>query len=150
MHNLRVVHRDVTASNVFLTSAEDAKLGDFGVSKVMSSVTSGQTLCGTPPYMCPEVLKGGGAAGGRRWALGVIYQLLCLRCPFVVPEGVLRRADAADLDLRRHLVALTAAALDGSGYPAEPAARVGARGLLHPTPDLRFPSPSCSALPVLP
>ena len=154
MHNLRVVHRDVTASNVFLTSAEDAKLGDFGVSKVMSSVTSGQTLCGTPSYMCPEVLKGEGCGpAGDVWALGVIlYQLLCLRCPFVVPEGAYYVALMQQIStFDGTFDAPTAAALDGSGHPAELRELASGRGLLHPTPDLRFPlAELLERFPVLP
>ena len=89
MHERRVVHRDVKASNIFLSNdLTTTKLGDFGISKVMTSVSSaGHTVCGTPSYMCPEVLRGEGCGPpGDVWALGVVlFQLLALRVPFKPP-----------------------------------------------------------------
>ncbi|KAL4338419.1 hypothetical protein AHAS_Ahas12G0208300 [Arachis hypogaea] len=51
-----IVHRDVTSTNVLLTSNLEACLLDFGTAKLLSSDSSNQTLlAGTPGYVAPEL-----------------------------------------------------------------------------------------------
>jgi NIMA (never in mitosis gene a)-related kinase len=63
LHHHRVLHRDIKSENIFL-SKPDARgkiqvlLGDFGVSRVLeNSGQQAQTMCGTPYYMSPELVK---------------------------------------------------------------------------------------------
>ena len=61
-HNPQVVHRDLTAKNVLLTSSFVAKITDFGNSRIVN-LQPGQLaqtmsrLPGTPLYMPPEALS---------------------------------------------------------------------------------------------
>ena len=49
-HEKRLLHRDLKPENIFLTRSGDVKIGDFGISKVLSTTTAlAQTKCGTVP-----------------------------------------------------------------------------------------------------
>ncbi|XP_016472293.2 L-type lectin-domain containing receptor kinase IX.1-like [Nicotiana tabacum] len=59
-----VVHRDVKASNVMLDSNFNAKLGDFGLARLVDHEKGSQTtmLAGTVGYMAPECVMNGKAS----------------------------------------------------------------------------------------
>ena len=64
---------------------QDAKLGDFGISKVMDgTMAEAGTVVGTPAYLAPEICQN--VPYGSRidiWSLGtVLYELLSLKHPF--------------------------------------------------------------------
>ena len=53
-----IVHRDLTAANILLTSDNQAKIADLGVSRIVGRSPSQLTKTpGTLPYMPPEALK---------------------------------------------------------------------------------------------
>lgn len=56
MHAQGVVHRDIKPENIMLTSSDEIKLIDFGLSKRMSHNVKLHTMAGTPYYIAPEVL----------------------------------------------------------------------------------------------
>ncbi|EEF44093.1 kinase, putative [Ricinus communis] len=56
-----VLHRDIKSSNIMLDSSFDAKLGDFGLARLVDHAKGAQTtvLAGTMGYMAPECFTSG-------------------------------------------------------------------------------------------
>ena len=81
-----VLHCDVKSPNVLVSSDWHGKLGDFGISRLMSSQTSlANTQVGTPYYLSPELIIGQDGYDGRAdvWSLGIIlYELLAFIRPY--------------------------------------------------------------------
>jgi serine/threonine protein kinase len=60
-HKRGVIHQDIKADNIFITTEGDLKIGDFGLARLLvgrvhyNSATKGM---GTPAYMSPELCRG--------------------------------------------------------------------------------------------
>lgn len=53
----KIIHRDLKAQNIFLTSDKIIKIGDFGVSRVLEkTVMNARTVVGSPYYLSPEII----------------------------------------------------------------------------------------------
>ncbi len=86
IHGNGIVHRDIKAQNIKLTSGKKVKLLDFGIAKDDASLrlTRADGVIGTPTYLAPEQLAGKGAGPHTDiWALGVLlYEMLTGSAPF--------------------------------------------------------------------
>jgi len=90
-HANGIVHRDLKPENLFLAIDADGqeclKVLDFGIARSHSrpALTGGRVGLGSPGYMSPEQVGGGGPIDARSdiWALGVVmYELLAHRAAF--------------------------------------------------------------------
>lgn len=80
------MHRDIKASNIYLTKEGVAKIGDFGISKILEHTNDvASTVVGTPYYMSPEVCQNQPYSNKSDiWSLGcLLYEMCNFRFPFI-------------------------------------------------------------------
>ena len=78
LHNNNIIHRDLKPQNILVTQDDRLKISDFGFAKSYSpDLDLQQTMCGSPLYMAPEILKQQRYTDSADlWSIGVImYEL---------------------------------------------------------------------------
>lgn len=99
MHSRGVAHRDIKPENMLLTANGELKIADFGMATLFEyqgKRKNAITLCGSPPYVAPEVLscskQGSSEAKGYKadmadiWSCGVVlFVLLAGNTPWARP-----------------------------------------------------------------
>ena len=93
IHSAGIIHRDIKPENILKVNGK-WKLSDFGLSKIMGSMsTSTSGLKGTPQYMAPEQVskKTFGDIDARTdvWQMGIIlYEVLMGKPPYSAEDYV--------------------------------------------------------------
>ena len=86
LHHMKpiIIHRDIKPENVLLGEGLIAKLTDFGWSNYMQEDEKRQTVCGTPIYLAPEIIKEEGHDEKVDiWCIGVLlFELITGNVPF--------------------------------------------------------------------
>ncbi|KAF9950979.1 hypothetical protein BGZ72_007459 [Mortierella alpina] len=86
LHERGVVHRDLKPENILVMDKEamTVKISDFGLAKMIGEQVFFNTICGTPSYVAPEVIRNTQYGKGvDMWSLGVVlYICLCGFPPF--------------------------------------------------------------------
>ena len=79
IHRRKILHRDLKSQNIFLTKNNTIKLGDFGISTVLTSMVDfALSVQGTPYYMSPEICQSKPYTyTSDVWSLGCILYELC-------------------------------------------------------------------------
>ncbi|XP_067943983.1 FAM172 family protein homolog CG10038-like [Watersipora subatra] len=110
MHSCRVVHRDLTTKNIFISRDETLRVGDFGLSKRYSLQASRQLsrqTIGAALANPPEMLNDSAAPVSDKmdvWAAGtILYFMIMRKLAFVKREQdrdyhIVPRIKAADYD----------------------------------------------------
>ncbi|KAI6182110.1 Protein kinase domain-containing protein [Aphelenchoides bicaudatus] len=85
IHSKRILHRDLKTPNILMNRKKTiVMLGDFGISKQLSTITQASSLVGTPNYLSPEICEGQKyGPKADMWALGcVLFEMVELRRAF--------------------------------------------------------------------
>ena len=92
LHKNNMIYRDLKPENILMDSFGHIKLTDFGLSKILQEdEEKAFTLCGTPQYLAPEVLKSKGKGYDKAvdwWSLGCFfYEMLTGFLPYYIPRN---------------------------------------------------------------
>ena len=86
LHNMRplIIHRDIKPENILLDYNSRAYLTDFGWSNYMADNSIRKTVCGSPLYLPPEMVKGSSHdKTADIWCIGVLlFELITGTPPF--------------------------------------------------------------------
>jgi len=89
LHSKNICHRDLKPENILLCSQDDQnpviKITDMGLSKLVDLGSILKTMCGTPQYIAPEIIKGQEKEAYSLkvdcWSLGVILYIIVSGTP---------------------------------------------------------------------
>lgn len=85
MHSRGISHRDLKPENILLDENRNIKIIDFGLSNEYRTGQMLTTMCGSPCYVSPEMIKRQPYEGitADLWAAGVtLFAMLCGYLPF--------------------------------------------------------------------
>ena len=84
LHSQQIIHRDIKLLNIFMSTNKIVKIGDMGMSKILSKKEMKLSRVGTPLFLAPElVMKEKYDFKADIWSLGCsIYHLAKTAPPF--------------------------------------------------------------------
>ncbi|KAJ3168824.1 Serine/threonine-protein kinase [Geranomyces variabilis] len=107
------------------------KLADFGFARALPSHSLASTLCGSPLYMAPEILRGDKyGPSADLWSFGaILYEMICGRPPFKAQNYIdlLRKIERSEGTIRfpGEDMASVPVARRNSALSSSPSARYG-------------------------
>lgn len=108
-HQHNIAHRDIKPENLLLDEHNKLKISDFGLSNLQPKDTKAllQTVCGTPNYVSPEVLKEKGYDGFKAdaWSCGIVlFVMLAGYLPFDDENmnALFNKIERGDYRMARH------------------------------------------------
>ena len=73
LHSKDIIYRDLKLENILMDDLGNVFLTDFGMAKIVRKNELAMTFCGTPEYLCPEVILGYGCdRTADWWSLGIL------------------------------------------------------------------------------
>lgn len=60
LHSKNIAYRDLKPENILIDLDGHIKIADFGLSKHIKFFEKSYSFCGSPEYMCPEMLRNEG------------------------------------------------------------------------------------------
>lgn len=108
LHTQKILHRDISLSNLLITKDMNIKIADFGLAtELIQPDEKHHTLCGTPNYISPEVAsRASHGLPADVWGLGcMLYTLLVGKPPFDTDgvKSTLARVVLSNYSLPAHL-----------------------------------------------
>ena len=103
LYSNNLIHRDLKPHNILITSKNILKICDFGFVKESNENMLYDTLCGSPIYMAPEILKYKKYDSKvDLWSMGIIlFEMLTSKPPFIGVNHIdlIRVIDSTELTI---------------------------------------------------
>lgn len=103
----KIIHRDLKPQNILVSNLGDIKITDFGFARYFDNDMVIQTVCGSPMYMAPEIMKKKKYDfKSDLWSVGIIfYEMLVGRTPFKAKNifDLMRQIEKKDIKLPKDI-----------------------------------------------
>lgn len=91
-HKNNIIHRDIKPENILITEDNSVKLTDFGIAKIVDSVTLtiSNNIIGSVHYLSPEQAKGKSVDSRTDiYSLGIVmYEMITGQVPFTAENSI--------------------------------------------------------------